>query len=106
MEIRIHPNIISQYEFLMMDLDPIIRFTKDNGVLKRQLDEYWNKYIKTHKEVEDLAAFAMALNHTGLKFEISDERYTIFANLCAKTTAHCYENLSEDDAVLFHDYID
>lgn len=106
MAVFIHPNLKSQYEFLMLDFDTIIRFTKDPDVLKNHMDKYWNNYIKTHSKVEDLAAFAMALNHTGLKCTWGENVMTIFANLCAKTTAYAYENMPEDSAAVFHAYID
>ena len=103
-DIQIPEEIAEQYHFLMMDFQAMLLDGK--GKSSTAMNAYYNNYMKTHKDIRDIAAFAMALNHTGYMLEGEDQ--TLYWNLQVKATQEVYltSRFSEDEQLAFRRYLD
>jgi len=103
-DIQIPDDIADEYYFLMGDFKAMMIDGK--GKSPTAMNAYYNNFVKTHRKIQDLAAFAMALNHTGYTLEGDDQR--LYWNLQVKVTVEVYESpeFSEEEKMAFKRYLD
>ena len=101
---HIPSEIADQYNFLMLDFKAMM--IDGTGKSPKAMNTYYNNYMKSHRDIKDIAAFAMALNHTELLLE--GEAQTLYANLCVNVTREVYysDRFSDDEKAAFHQYLD
>ena len=103
-DIQIPSEIADEYYFLMGDFKAMM--IDGTGTSPKAMNAYYNNFMKSHKDIKDIAAFAMALNHTELLLD--GEAQTLYANLCVNVTREVYysDRFSDEEKAAFHQYLD
>jgi len=103
-DIQIPEDIDDEYYFLMNDFKAMMIDGK--GKSPSAMNAYYNNFVNSHRNIQDLAAFAMALNHMGSMLSGEDQR--LYYDMQVNVTREVYESseFSEEDKMLFRRYLD